>query len=91
MHVITLAFIPYLTKLLFDDVFSGERNMILFAYIIVAYILLTLIGILFSYINEIIGWKLAVKFDVILKRMHFNAVTQYDYDRFKEKGIGEYK
>ncbi len=86
----TVAFIPYLNKLLFDIVLQDGNRRISFSLIVFLYISSMLLGLIFSYISTIYVWKGALRFEMSLKRDFFKSIFSYNYEEFSSKNIGEY-
>jgi len=84
----SLALLPYLQKLLFDSI-SGKNSYHLLS-IITIYSLLILLSLSFTYFDQINIWKGTIKFEKILKKDFFNAITNYSYKRFYSKDVGDY-
>src|SRR6056297_1188468 len=84
----SLALLPYLQKLLFDSI-SGKNSYHLLS-IITIYSLLILLSLSFTYFDQINIWKGTIKFEKILKKDFFNAITNYCYKRFYSKDVGDY-
>lgn len=88
LYTISLACIPYLQKILFDEVI--DQGIGLLGMIIFLYIAITASGLLFQYIASICQWKCGIAFEVRLKTDFFKTLTSYDYKRFYSNNIGEY-
>lgn len=88
LSTISLANIPYLTKVLFDSIEnSSDPNLIM---LILIYIGCNILNLGLSYIETLLNFKIGIKFEVNLKRDFFRTITSYGYKRFSSKDIGEY-
>jgi ABC-type multidrug transport system fused ATPase/permease subunit len=85
---LSLALLPYLVKLLFESAESG--NFTKLSKFIAAYIGCILLSLILTYVHMIFSWKGGIQFENSLKKDFFKAISNYSYQRFSEKQIGEY-
>ncbi len=84
----TIAAIPYLQKLLFDNILDrGVKWVFVLAFL---YLACVISGSIFIFISEKCSWKGAIRFEMSLKRDFFKAISRYSYQKFSAKDIGEY-
>lgn len=85
VYTISIASIPYIQKILFDNILGEEKVNNIFVFVILMYVLSMLVANLFSYISNIYVWKGALKFELSLKRDFFRSVfNSYSLDKLKE-------
>lgn len=88
LQTLTIACIPYLNKLLFDNAIDkGMRWVFILSGL---YFLCVISGLFFAYLCEKNIWKGSIVFEMSLKRDFFQAISRYSYKRFSKKDIGEY-
>lgn len=90
VYTISIASIPYIQKILFDNILGEEKVNNIFVFVILMYVLSMLVANLFSYISNIYVWKGALKFELSLKRDFFRSVFNYSYKEFSSRDVGEY-
>ena len=90
VYTISIASIPYIQKVLFDNILGEEKVNNIFVFAILMYVLSILLANLFSYISNIYVWKGALKFELSLKRDFFRSVFNYSYKEFSSRDVGEY-
>mgnify|MGYP001172525437 CR=1 FL=1 len=88
ISTIALAFMPYLIKVLFNQIHNMTMKDLLL--LIVSYVGLLLISLIFTYWHMILLWKGTIKFEKLLKKDFFKALCQYNYVRFNQKDVGGY-
>ncbi|MBN1519297.1 MAG: ABC transporter ATP-binding protein [Spirochaetales bacterium] len=85
---LSLAFMPYFVKLMFDTAPSGDVAAII--RLCVGYSGCILGSLVFTYIDQYFSWKMAIVFEGSVKRDFFAAVSAYSYSRFRKTDVGEY-
>lgn len=88
LSTVSLANIPYLTKVLFDSIERGNEPY--FVILILIYIGCNILNLGLSYVETLLNFKIGIKFELSLKKDFFRTVTSYGYKRFSSKEVGEY-
>lgn len=88
LYAITIAFLPYLNKLLFENII--QAGMIYFLKLVVIFFLLTCMSEAFCYISEKYVWKTAIHFEQELKKDFYLAVSHKSLREFGKKDVGNY-
>ncbi|MEJ8305987.1 ABC transporter ATP-binding protein [Saccharibacillus sacchari] len=88
LYALTIACIPYLQKMLFDQGFgSGTHALLGLAFLYIGCIAGSAVT---QYISQVYEWKTAKGFNLRIKNDFFRAVARYPYRRFAGKSVGEY-
>lgn len=88
LATISLANIPYLTKILFDSIEKGNEAYL--GVIVLIYIGCNVLNLGITYIETLVGFKMGIAFEVSLKKDFFKTISNYGYKRFSSKDVGEY-
>lgn len=88
LATISLANIPYLTKILFDSIEKGNEAYL--GMIVLIYIGCNVLNLGITYIETLVGFKMGIAFEVSLKKDFFKTISNYGYKRFSSKDVGEY-
>lgn len=88
LYAITIAFLPYLNKLLFENII--QAGMIYFLKLVVIFFLLTCMSEAFCYVSEKYVWKTAIHFEQELKKDFYLAVSHKSLREFGKKDVGNY-
>ncbi len=88
LYTLTIAMVPYMQKLLFDNAFDKGIRWVLKLSLL--YFIFMIFGLIFLYISEKYTWKRSIIFETELKKDFFQSISRYSYKRFSERNIGEY-
>jgi ABC-type multidrug transport system fused ATPase/permease subunit len=88
LYILTIAFIPYINKLLFDYNFNNGINGIILLG--VAFSSLIILGALFRYISQKYEWKKDKELSILMKHDFFKSIIKKDYSKFAQTNIGDY-
>ena len=88
LYSLAIAIVPYLNKLLFDTVETGQYGQLwkLFFY----YIIAIFSSAFLQYVSQASSWKRLTDFHIAVKEILFRSFLGYSHSKFSEKSVGEY-
>jgi ABC-type multidrug transport system, ATPase and permease components len=87
LFTISLAFMPYLKKLLFDGIHNGASYIMM---LVGCFIGLAILEAVFQYISQVYEWKTDYHFGLLLRSDLFRAIMRRPFSKFRELEAGEY-